>query len=204
MISLIINTAALAPFAKHSLSSGKMPHSWRAYALQNFILPSYVEGCEIDEVIVAGRWCEGEGYTYVPVPAVHHSWADCIAQRQAGFEESTGDILIFQHDDHLLDLASLNDVMPMMAADVLSPARYTRLRNVAGERLNDGSRDTYICGHCAIYKREVIERCPWKDVPVKFTMDVEHTNQIRDAGFEIAWTDMIRIWDTEHGATPWL
>jgi len=200
-ISLIVNTCAARDDG--TLSNAKQPHAQRAYALQNFILPAYIEEAGIDEVIVVGEWYEGEGYTYVPFMPYHETWADTLDQRQIGFEMSKGDILIFQHDDHFLDLASLNDVMPMMPADVLSPARYTRLRNVAGERLNDGSRDGYINGHCAIYRREVIEACPWNELPEKFIWDVLHTEQIRKAGFKISWTDTIKVWDVEMGAKPW-
>ena len=202
--SLIINTAALAPHAKHQLSSGKVPYSWRAYALQNFILPAYIENPFIDEVIVAGHWREGAGYTYLPVEAVHFNWGDCIAQRQAGFEAASGDTLIFQHDDHLLDLKEQPLVKPMGVTDVISPDRFTRARRMEGERLNSGWADSYIDGHCAIYQRKVINKCQWKDVPLKFVMDKLHTEQIVAAGFKIMWTETIRVQDVEYGASPWL
>ena len=221
-ISVCINTAALAPHAKHVMSSGGVPYSWRAYALKNFIIPRYCSDSYIDEVIVAGIWEEGEGYTYVPVPPVHFSWKDCIAQRQAGFEASSGDVLIFQHDDHVLEHAYvlidprdqttvfLSHYMSPMGTmdnkqyDVLSPARYTRARTFAGERLNAGEAEGYIDGHCSIYRREVIESCRWADVPAQFTMDQAHTRQIQAAGFNIVWTDAVRCWDVEHQSTPWL
>ena len=198
-LSIIINSVAAAGHAKHKLSSGGVPYSWRAYALQNFILPRYTNDPNVDEVIVAGNWHGGEGYKYVPVPDVHHSWADCIAQRQAGFEAATGDVLIFQHDDHWFDL----DTLPADGfADVFSPSRWTFARTTAGEQLNSGFGQ-YIDGHGALYAREVIERCPWAEVPVVFTMDVEHTKQIRAAGFEIVWDDKFHIYDCEKDATPW-
>ncbi len=197
-ISVCINTAALAPHAKHVMSSGGVPYSWRAYALKNFILARYCSDPKIDEVIVAGVWEEGEGYTYVPVPPKHFNWSDCIAQRQAGFEASKGSVLVFQHDDHFIA-----GVPKDFSSDVLSPARYTRARVFAGERLNAGEAEGYIDGHCAIYKREVIESCRWADVPAQFTMDMAHTNQIRAAGFNIVHTDTVRCWDCEHGSEPW-
>lgn len=200
--SMIINTAAEAPHAKHVNSSGGVPYSWRAYALQNFILPAYIESPLIDEVIVAGHWHSGRGYSYVPVEAVHFNWADCIAQRQAGFEVASGDTLIFQHDDHLLERhPALTAIFPDIG--VVSPDRFTRARLVEGERLNSGAANGYIDGHCAIYKRKVIERCPWKDVPMKFVVDKLHTEQIVAAGFKIVWTETIRVQDVEYGATPW-
>ena len=197
--TLIINTAALAPHAKHAISSGKVPYSWRTYALQNFIIPTYVNSPWIDQLIVAGHYRAGVGYEYVPVEPEHHSWADCIPQRQAGFERATGDTLIFQHDDHLLELTEA----AFPEADVVSPDRKTRTLDPAGERLNSGW-GKYIDGHAAIYRREVIERCPWKDVPTVFTLDMEHTKQIQDAGFKVMWTEKVVAWDVEYGATPWL
>ena len=208
MISLVVNPAALAPHADGKLSSGKMPYSWRTYALRNFLLPSYTGDRFFDEVIVAGVWEDGPGYTYIPVPQEHHSWRDCIAQRQAGFEASHGDIVIHQHDDHWvrhidgLNLAQWIGTAPSQF-DVLTPQRCTRLRNSAGERLNHGEHHYYIGGHCAVYRREVLERCPWKSVPRVFTMDVEHSRHIREAGFTIGWTDALKVWDVEYGSTPW-
>ena len=204
MISLCINTAAGASHAKHIKSSGGVPYSWRAYALKHFILPAYIRDPSIDEVIVVGIWEEGDGYTYVHVPPEHYSWADCIAQRQAGYEAASGSMLIFQHDDHVMEPLDTQRITAMEFGDVISPARYTRTRVFAGEPLNDGSNGGYIDGHCALYKRKVIETCPWKDVPVTFTMDVKHTEQIRAAGFNIHFTDVVRCWDVEFGATPWL
>lgn len=216
MISLIINTAAGAPHAKHVQSSGRVPYSWRAYALQNFIIPNYLSDPAIDELIVVGHWHADAGYTYIPTEPVHYNWADCIAQRQAGFEAARGDILIFQHDDHLLDsltedfpgdrIYSAFADCPSAESDfpsVISCSRYTCARRARGEALNDGSANGYIDGHCAIYQREVIERCPWKDVPAVFTMDVAHTQQILAAGFTIAYNTGIAVRDVEYGAEPW-
>jgi hypothetical protein len=174
----------------------------RAYALRNFLIPRYVDEPAIDELIVAGEWEEGEGYTYVPCPSTYFNCRDALAQRQAGFEASTGDVVIFQHDDHLLESRyqlrqELND-----GADVVVPGRWTRLRDPDGEPLNNGYPD-YISGHCALYQRAVIERCPWKDVPPEYTWDQAHTQQIRAAEFTIVWARHLTCWDVEMGSTPW-
>ena len=211
MISMVINTAAGAPHAKHVRSSenvitpgvAKVPYSWRAYALKHFILPSYIRDPSIDEVIVSGIWEEGDGYTYVHVPPEHYSWADCIAQRHAGYEAASGSMLIFQHDDHIMEPADTAR-MTAMESNVVSPARYTRTRNFSGEKLNDGSTERYIDGHCAMYERRVIAKCPWNEVPTVYTLDKEHTKQILAAGFTIDFSGIVRCWDVEHGATPWL
>jgi len=256
MISVIINTCCLEG-AMYQLSNAKQPHAQRAYALSNFILPQYIADPYIDEVIVVGTFEESPDFTYIPCPSKHFSWEDCLEQRQLGFEASKGDVLIFQHDDHVLEpmivdsdhsprgmcLEGSDLIGPFDdQADVLSPSRYTRLRNVNGERLNNGEptqptiklNDTpeakellktvkkaaqgcpkwvesrieakakgYISGHCAIYRREVIEACPWNMVPHVWTMDIEHTKQIRNAGFKIVHTDAIKVWDCEWGSEPW-
>ena len=120
-------------------SSGKMFYGYRSYALRNWILPQYIADPYIDEVIVVGDFEEGEGYQYVPCPSVKFNWSDCIAQRHEGFLASSGDVVIFQHDDHVFDKNSSNLIWARLGLqDVLSPARYTRLRKVEGERLNAG------------------------------------------------------------------
>jgi hypothetical protein len=219
MISLCVNTCCLERPAKPPLSSGQVTYDLRRYALMNWILPQYIADPYIDEVIVTGAFMPGEDYTYIESPSEFFSWRDCIQQRQLGFEASKGDVLIFQHDDHVLEptsdtaalwideLACKHDGYANTeahTADVLSPARYTRLRSVNGERLNNGEKDDYISGHCAIYRREVIETCQWKDVPPSREMDIEHTKQMRAAGFKLVHTDAIKIWDVEAGAKPWI
>jgi hypothetical protein len=208
LISVVINTAAAAPHAKHVLSSGKVPYSWRAFLLQNIILPAYTQASEIDEVIVAGVWkpAPNDEYKYVHVEPEHFSWADCIMQRQAGYNVASGDWIIHQHDDHLIDLATMNDIAwsKDYLMDVLSFNRITFARSVAGEELNSGKVDGYVDGHCAAYKRKVLEACPWSAVPKQFTMDQLHTKQILDAGFHVAWDEPLWVQDCEYGAQPWL
>ena len=215
MISLIINTCAMEPGPRFS---GK--YKDRAYALQNFIIPQYVNDPYIDEIIVVGSWQEGEGYKYIPCPSKYFSCVDALEQRQRGFEASTGDIVIFQHDDHVLEKSLeyywvdgiIYHGMQSGGCDVLSPACYTRLRYPDGERLNAGEPGFnewvppggHLNGHCAIFNRDVIERCPGTNADKVFTWDVSMTHQIRKAGFEIAWSNMIRCWDIEKGSTPWV
>lgn len=224
MISLIINTNCLGESAQ-GLSSGKQPYANRAYLLRNFIIPQAVANPVITEVIVAGEFEEGNDYEYVPYKGIYNNCADALLQRQVGFEASNGDtsigdIVIFQHDDHLLDFDAIT--LSLML-DVVSPARYTRLRNSAGERLNGGEPRPcpdpkncrehlgippcgsigYISGHCAIYRRKVIEVCPWSNVSPTFAWDGSHTKQIREAGFLIDWSTENKCWDIEYGSEPW-
>jgi hypothetical protein len=226
MISLVINTCAGGAKAAETLSSGRQPHAQRAYALRNFILPAALADPTFDEVIVVGEWEPGSGYVYIEVPSVHFSCADALAQRQAGFERSTGDWVVFQHDDHMLvnelfghddfgDVCSdiINATFHHAPYDILVPSRYTRLRDVNGERLYNGETSSdrhvvvmgpgYISGHCAIYRREVLEACPWGNVDTVHTWDIAHTKQIRAAGFKIEWSNALRCYDIEAEGRPW-
>lgn len=222
MISLCINTCANGPKAAETKGSGGQTHERRAFALRNFILPAAIADPTFSEVIVVGEWEPGNGYIYIEVPSERFSCVDALAQRQAGFERSMGDWIVFQHDDHLLDNSidwhcssgcpAIGDALGYKAdgIDVLVPARYTRLRDVNGEELINGmplvenlGQEGYISGHCAIYHREVLEYCAWGAIPKVFDWDVKHTAQIRDAGFKIEWTDALRCYDIEAGAKPW-
>jgi len=220
MISLVINSCALGEQSRSVLSSGKQPHEQRAFALRNFILPAALADPTFSEVIVVGEWEPGNGYTYIEVPSEHFSCVDALQQRQVGFERSRGDWVVFQHDDHIIQTPEhdcddflgdddLEDICYDSDNDILVPARYTRLRNVNGEKLHNGEPlrgnlvEGYISGHCAIYRREVLERCPWAEVPKQHTWDVAHTAQIRAAGFSIGWSDAMRCYDIEAGAQPW-
>jgi hypothetical protein len=202
-VSLIVNTCALGTPA--ALNSAKTtPHVDRAYALRNWILPAYAAASEFDQVIVVGEWEPGDGYTYIPSPSAWENCIDALMQRQLGFEAATGDWIVCQHDDHMLDLAGLNEIAwsdPTLPG-VLVPERWTRLRNPAGELLPNGET-VYISGHCAIYRRDVLERCSWSAVPRVHTWDLQHTRQIREAGFQISWSNVLRVWDIELGGMPW-
>ena len=193
MISLVINTCALGAGAK-TISSGGQRHSQREFVLRNFILPRAME--LFAEVIVVGEWEDGRGYTYIPCESKNFDCTDALEQRQLGFEASTGQAVAFQHDDHILEKGV------WCQGDVTVPERMTRLRTVEPELLNNGFGH-YISGHCALYKRHVLEKCPWGAVPKVFVWDAEHTKQIEAAGFSITWSTLHKVFDVEMGATPW-
>ena len=203
-ISLIINTCCLGPRAEAVLSSGKQPHNLREFLLKCFIIPKAIESPAIDEIIVVGEYEPGEGYTYVHSPSVYFNCRDALHQRQAGFEASHGDVLLFQHDDHLVT-GSLPPASAFLGPEnvgVVVPERQTRMRLWTGEQLPSG-QGLYIMGHAACYLREVLERCPWGDVLKYFDWDRAQTHQIRQAGYAIAWTDRLIAWDIEMGSKPW-
>lgn len=178
----------------------------RIYALRNWLLPTYAADKNIAELIVVGEWEPGDGYTYIKCPSVHFSSVDALLQRQKGFEASTGDVVIHSHDDHILapNWANCLD----SRADILVPKRYTRLRHPFGEILNNGEPTMedhrgYVSGHLAVYKREVLERCPWNKVPAIRTWDQQHTRQIEEAGYKILRSQTLKAFDVEFGSRPW-
>lgn len=211
-ISLVITTCALLD-GEVPLSSGKQPHAFRAYLLRNFLLPQAIASGVFREIFVVGEFEAGPSYTHLDVPSVERSSIhDSLRKRQAGTDAATGDWIVVQNDDHLWDAHAFTNARPWMldnVADVISPARWTRLRGVAGERLNGGepgnpwSGAGHVCGHGAIYKANVLRACPWSALPKIFSYDVAHSEAIRNAGYHIVWADNVKVWDVEEGATPW-
>ena len=202
-ISLVVTTCCLADHAATVFSSGRQPHDFRAYLLRCHLIPQALANPDITEVIIVGEFESGAGYRYVEVPSVEkNSIHDSLRKRQAGCDTATGRWIIVQNDDHLLDPTFTRSFYKHAYADVVSPARWTRLRG-APEHLNDGSGQKYINGHTAVYNREVLLRCPWSALPKIFSYDVVHSQMIREAGFDILWPDDVITWDCELGATPW-
>jgi hypothetical protein len=200
--SAIIITCATAPHAATALSSGRQPHDFRAYLLRCHILPAYLANPEINEVIVVGEFEEGDGYRYIHVDSVErNSVHDALRKRQVGTDNARGDWLIVQNDDHILDLRA-HHVLDTYDADVISPARWTRLRGPV-ERLNGGENYGYAMGHCSLYRREALDAVQWEDLERAFTFDVEHSQRLLRAGFRIRHPQDLRAYDIEYGAQPW-
>lgn len=191
-LSVIVNTCSLAPHAMEVTgSTTPTPHAVRAYALRHFILPHYLK--HADEVIVVGEYEEGEGYTYVSSPSEYRSAVDALAQRQAGFEHASHDLLLFAHDDHLVDLSCFENV-PWWTADVFACER----KRVGEGTIPNGFRDGYVSGHGAFYRRSVLELAPWGDVPKVHTWDIEHTKMLLAAEARIEETKIVTAWDVEY------
>lgn len=199
-LSVIVNTSALGPHAHESRGSDSAlgsPHAWRAYALRNLILPAYANDPNVAELIVVGEWEPGP-YLYIHEPSRYLSSVDALAQRQRGFDAATGDYVAHVHDDHLLQIPWV----PSFHGAVMVPERRTRLRASSGEPLPNGGSD-YVSGHAALYRRDVLERCPWGAVKPVRTWDIEHTQAMRTAGFDPRPTSAFIAWDCEFGGMPW-
>jgi len=210
-VTLIINTNCMAENAKLK-SSGGVAYNLREYLLKTFILPAAIKSKHIDEILVAGVFEEGKGYSYVPVEQVHGNCADALLQRQAAFNASAfweghDDWVIFQHDDHMLDFKSMVG-MPT-TAPVVSPQRWTRMRDPNGERLNGGEPGNlhagagHINGHCSIMRRYVGREIPWGDIEPCFTWDLEYSKRLRELGYNINFNSNVKCFDVEYGSEPW-
>lgn len=213
-ISVIVNTAARGEKSGTVVSSGGksgVTHAQRIDLLESRILPRLLHDEDVDEVIVVGEWREpkeGERFRYVPCPSVQFDCTDALDQRQAGFEASSGRILVFLHDDHLPDewffrlLAGIYDRMNDW--QVLVPRRMA-LHNEQWHTLNNGEAEGYVMGHASVMRRSVVEACPWRRVPKVFTWDVCSTLLLREAKASIRWVKDLVVCDLEAeiGARPW-
>lgn len=204
-ISLIVNTCCLGPRAHEVTGScSPTPHQVRSFALGCFMLPFYCADTNIDEVIVVGEFVEGPGYKYIHSPSTHFSCIDALAQRQAGFEAASGDVLVFTHDDHFLDYtfgARLRAMLPWPeGVEIVLPQR--RRRTFSGHNiLNSGRDEGYLGGHVVIMTRQACETVPWRDVDAVHEWDRAMTNLCVRRSVGARWTDDLWAWDVEIGAT---
>lgn len=203
-LSVIVNTCAQGDTARRIKSSGGVEHRHRAYLLNTWILPRLISDDLVDEIIVAGEWHEApdDEWIYVEEPSEYYGAEDALAQRDAGFRASSGDMLIFQHDDHILG-PEMTRLARKRGRDVISPSRWTRMRDPTGERLNDGWSDSYLHGHAICMSREAVEEVPWSEVPKEFVWDKLHTQLLLEAGYEPLLDSEMKIFDVEPGSEPW-
>lgn len=194
-ISLIINTAALDP----KVASSNNPHRSSSYGdrrrlIYDEILP---RANAFDEVIITGVFEEGPGYTYWPVIPNFRDRRDALIQREAGARISSGNILVFTHDDHAPGDEFISR-LPEYYSDILVPKR---LHIKTGRELNNGgpkfSSPPYMGGHLLVMKREVWARVPWTTVLPERCWDLVMTKIWQAKGFKIEWTDKLECLDVE-------
>lgn len=194
------------------LSWQDIPLTSRAYALRNFILPWYLQMFRRDtvEIIVAGEWEPplADEYQYIEVPAKVYGIRDVIDQRQAAFEAARADILVYQTDDHMLDLTMENvpRIMEKHNADILVPQRRSRLHSNHSVELPNGlfgDGNGYIPFHAACYRRHVLEAVPWTSIEGNIALDVEHAVKLAQTGASAFWTNTIFVWDIEPLHDEW-
>ena len=87
---------------------------------------------------------------------------------------------------------------------MLVPGRYTE-RDGEIIWLNTGQNERYAGGHGAIYRRYVVEDCPFGAGPHHRLWDLLHSKWAHSCGYNFAWSDRdLAIIDSEPGASPWL
>lgn len=206
---VVINTCCLGPGGKTTNADGQKRSGNRDWVLRSFILPFYDACPVIDEIVVAGEYEPGPQYTYVESPSEHFNTFDCLKQRQLGFEETNADVILFQHDDHILDFEIADSWRWDDSWDIAVPARYSRNRDRSAERVNNGEAEfnprtgAYIGGHACFCSRQAIIDLPWVDLPKEYIWDVRHKEFADRRGLNTAYVDDLRVFDVEEGSKPW-
>lgn len=186
-VSLIINTAV-------TTAKGGNPFRSSSYADREAGLERIIdEGVpEAVEKIVAGSYKPNDGFTYLEVPPLYGDRRDALVQREMGARLSTGDILVFTHDDHLPNFHASD--IPDGEWDILVPKR---VHGIDGRDLPNGQEQDYMGGHTLIMRREAWVRVPWLAVVPERCWDLPMTRLWREAGLKIEWTDDIISVDLE-------
>jgi len=188
-ISLIINTASMDPIV--AAQSNMFRRSRYGDRVENVRRLAKVAGDAGVEVIVAGNFEEGDGYTYVELEPGYRDRRDALWQREMGARYSTGDVLIFCHDDHSLDAEFVNVLrrrylqQSQQEWDLIVPKR---IHNDMVTELNNGKDEDYMGGHALVMKRWLWARVPWMSVNTEW-WDTTMTRLWREAGGRIVWVD---------------
>jgi hypothetical protein len=201
MISVVVNTCALGARSQRLLSSTGIEYGKRAALLKECILPN-LTARTIDQIVVSGEYEAGDGYEYVHSASEAFDATDALKQRSDGFAASTGDLILFQHDDHLAATGFFHALGRYAADDswdVLVPARQVSDRG-AVLTLNNGKPDGYVMGHACVMRRTMVEKVPWADVEKVFSWDVSHTKLLLSRGARIRWVGDLVMWDLEERA----
>lgn len=199
-ISYIINTASLDPWASASSNEHRSAGYRERYRLlKEQVLPAALEQ-GFDEIIVAGSFEEGPGYHYIPVAPRCRDRRDALWQREIGARHSTGDVLVFGHDDHKVgeDFAHYIHIEPPAEPwDLLIPRR---VHGITGEDMNNGRLGDYCGGHVMVLKRWLWAQVPWTSIDGEY-WDKSLTRMWREAGAKIVFADDLTHIDIEASAS---
>jgi len=215
--SLIINTACMDPLVRPNVN----PYRSETYATRKDLILETVSKLkgQYDEIIIAGTFEPGDGYTYIEVYPHYRDRRDALYQREYGARHSSGDVLVFCHDDHTpaedfaLQLrrhylegyaCNLTDDAPNPDCkcgkwhrppewDLIIPKR---IHGLTGEELNNGKADDYMGGHCLVMRRSLWAEVSWLSVDTEF-WDVSMTRLWREAGGILLWSDHLVHIDLE-------
>jgi len=192
--SLIINTSCGDPDAGHVPTRAALYADRYEYVKR--IVSEFGPVC--DELIIAGKLPEGEldGVDrYIEIVSGYGDRRDALLQREMGARVSTGDALIFTHDDHLprwtrQDCEGQWD----LPWDILVPERR---HAITDELLNNGRDQGYMGGHTLVMRRALWVAIPWTSVVPARCWDLPMTNVWRKNGATIAFSDILKSVDLE-------
>jgi len=206
--SLIINTAALDPWV-HGANPHRSSDYRRRYSLlKERVLPAAISQ-DFDEIIVAGVYEDGPGYRYLPVAPRFRDRRDALVQREQGARHSSGEVLVFSHDDHAL-AADFNQVLKSYTGewgeyakgwDLLMPQR---IHGITGAVMNNGfeagpNKTSYMGSHALVMKRWLWASVPWTSVDTEY-WDTTLTRMWEQAGGKLVFANDLQHVDVEVAA----
>ena len=202
----------------------------RARMVQEQILPVVLQN-QFDEVAVVGDFWDGAGYRHIPVPPITRTTVDALIKRDAGTVATTAPVVAYFCDDHAPapDFAAKyrECLEPRTDWDVLVPARFCRTQNLkvplntggdpmlpslpnpedavfAAHRVWDTPPKTgYCAGHAGVFRRELIQKCPWTAMPHDRIWDVFASQIQQNMGAQFVWSPLLEVFDLEPEAMPW-
>lgn len=204
-LSVCINTCAGADHAKDRKSGfghGR-PYGERAAKLES-VLAYYRDAAPVVETIVVGEWHPGSGYRYIYAPGRRMDPIDPLAQRHRAASAAMAPGIIFMNDDHMMQLADLMAIAETSWTPGLHVLAFGRKRLDADGKefvLEDGWPE-YIMGHAIAMSHDALKAVPWLSVPEDPHWDVRHTEMLRKAGLNVAYTPGYTAWDIEQGEMP--
>jgi len=166
----------------------------REYLIDERILPSVIG--KFDEVFVVGEHHIGQGYTYLPVPALTHSTTDALVKRDVGTLASHADWLFYLCDDH-----AVVSVGPL--PDDLSHIVVPR-RTCEGHVLNMGYSDGYCGGHAGLFSHVLVRERPWSTMPHDRLWDLLSSYEYAKLGATLHYDPQWAVEDLEPERVPWL
>ena len=180
---------------------------WKREALiDQYILPSMLKA-EFDETLVVGDYKPSAGYRYLEFPPVTATTMDALWKRDIGAEATTSDVLVYLSDDHCLGPGFgtvLRQSVLTRGWDALVPQRRTH-QGVYGKSipLNMGLTEQYCAGHAGIFRRYVLQRCPWGATPHTLVWDLGHSRWMQAEGFRLVGAPQDLMVEDVEGSEPW-
>lgn len=197
-ISLILNTACMDPI----VASRHNTYRSAKYVSRSDMLKETIRVSQgFNEIIVVGNYKSNirlPKYEYIEVQPSTRTRADGLIQREVGARHSTGDILVFCHDDHrpaddFSERIRIHYSYGKNRNDLLIPKR---VHNITGSVMNNGRDDDYMGGHTLVMTRSLWAEVPWTMTDLIF-WDVTMTRMWREAGANLVWHDELIHYDLE-------